>query len=581
MSKRLRFFVLLLVLGIGVAFLYPTVNWYFFVPEDLKEIASGTREQVRQYAQEMARQDAQSLTALASADPSQPLPDEFSYLIDVVRPVFRQANRPIPRTWTVGDVVGGFRNQAELTRAAEAHHRDLILGLKDQKRRIIQLGLDLSGGMRVVLEADVNSLAARIGRTPNEAEVSDAIDLALEILNNRIDQFGVTEPSIRKEEGTNRILVEIPGDADPERVNAFLMGRGSLNLQLVDPQAFQQMQGFLADYRARNNVDWFPGSSEQPDFIPAGTAIRPVVQRDSFGIDQIVSYIVTRENPESIVDGSFIQEAIVGRDNITARPTVNFVLNSEGGELMRVMSRDNVGTPLAITMDGRVRAYATISEELGSNVMIRGFTLEESNNIARVLRTAALPVDLEIISLQTVGASLGEDAIAAGVQAIILGLVLVVVFILGYYLAGGLVASIGLLVNFFMIIATLSAFNLTLTLTSIAGLILTVGMAVDANVIIFERIKEEYRLGKSAAASIQAGYKKAFWTIMDANLTTFIAALFLSYLGTGPIQGFAVTLAVGIVFSVFSALFVTRLIYDFSTDVLKRNSLSIAWRLKQ
>jgi len=454
------------------------------------------------------------------------------------------------------------------------------LALKDQKGRIIQLGLDLSGGIRVLLEADVESLAARIGSTPTEAELSEAIDLALEILNNRIDQFGVTEPSIRKEEGTNRILVEIPGDADPERVNAFLMGRGSLNLQLVDSVAFEQLQTFLADYRSRNNVDWFPGATEQPDFVPAGSEIRPVVQRDTYGVDQVVSYIVTRENSESIVDGSFIREAVVGSDNVTGRPTVNFVLDAEGGELMRIMSRDNVGTPLAIVMDGRVRAYATISEELGSSVMIRGFTLEESNNIARVLRTAALPVDLEIISLQTVGASLGEDAISAGVQAIIVGLIGVIIFIIAYYLGGGLVASTGLVVNFFMIIATLSAFNLTLTLTSIAGLILTVGMAVDANVIIFERIKEEYRLGKSAAASIHAGYKKAFWTIMDANLTTFIAALFLSYLGTGPVQGFAVTLAVGIVFSVFSALFVTRLLYDFGTDVLKRNTLSIAWRLK-
>jgi preprotein translocase subunit SecD len=245
------------------------------------------------------------------------------------------------------------------------------------------------------------------------------------------------------------------------------------------------------------------------------------------------------------------------------------------------MSRDNVGTSLAIVMDGKVRAYAQISEEIpGGQVMMQGFDLEDANDISRVLRTAALPVDLEIISLQQVGASLGEDAIQAGIQAILLGFALVIVFIILYYLGSGLVATVGLMINMFMIIAFLSAFNLTLTLTSIAGLILTVGMAVDANVIIFERIKEEFRLGKSAGASIQAGYQKAFWTIMDANLTTFIAALFLSYLGTGPVQGFAVTLAVGIVFSVFSALFVTRLLFDFGTDVLKSPKLSISWRLK-
>lgn len=581
MSKRLRFFVLLLVLGIGFAFLYPTVNWYFFVPEDMKTIASGSREQIRVYAQEQASQNTAELTELMNADGTQPVPDEYRFIIDLAREKYRDSGRDVPSDWTIASVVTAFRNLNELTRTIEAYHREDILELKAMKRRIIQLGLDLSGGMRVILEPDVESLAERIGEEPTAEQVSDAVDLALEILNNRIDQFGVTEPSIVKEPNTNRIVVEIPGDSDPERVNAFLMGRGSLNLQLVDEAAFDQLQVFLSDYRTQYNMDWFIGAEIQPDFIPAGSQIRPIVQKDDYGIDQIVSYIVTMETPESIVDGGYIEEAVVGSDNITGRPTVNFRLNAEGGELMAALSRDNIDKPLAITMDGKVRAYATINEQLASNIMIRGFTLEESNNIATVLRTAALPVDLEIISLQDVGASLGEDAISAGLRAIAIGFIAVIVFILGYYLAGGLIASLGLVVNFFMIVATLSAFNLTLTLTSIAGLILTVGMAVDANVLIFERIKEELWLGKSAAASVQAGYKKAFWTIMDANLTTFIAAIFLSFLGTGPVQGFAVTLAVGIVFSVFSALFVTRLIYDFSTDVLKRNSLLISWRLKK
>jgi preprotein translocase subunit SecD len=234
---------------------------------------------------------------------------------------------------------------------------------------------------------------------------------------------------------------------------------------------------------------------------------------------------------------------------------------------------------MAIVMDEKVRAYARIQEEIPTGqVRITGFSTEEAANIALVLRTAALPVNLEIINQQVVGATLGEVAIQTGLQSIALGFLLIIVFMALYYKGAGLVADIALLLNLFFIVSILSAFNLTLTLTSIAGIILTVGMAVDANVIIFERIKEEYRLGKGARASVRAGFDKAFWTVMDANITTFIAALFLSQLGSGPIQGFAVTLAVGILSSMFTALIVTRLFFDFTTEVLRRNKLSITWR---
>ena len=198
--------------------------------------------------------------------------------------------------------------------------------------------------------------------------------------------------------------------------------------------------------------------------------------------------------------------------------------------------------------------------------------------MSTVLRTAALPVDLEIVNQQIVGASLGEQAIQLGLYSIGAGMALVLLFMVVVYKGAGCIADIALLLNLFFILAMLSAFNLTLTLTSIAGIILTVGMAVDANVIIFERIKEEYRLGKGAAASVRAGFEKAFWTVTDANVTTFIAAIFLSLIGTGAVQGFAVTLAVGIASSMFTALVVTRLFFDFSTQVLKRSKLSIAWR---
>ncbi len=231
-------------------------------------------------------------------------------------------------------------------------------------------------------------------------------------------------------------------------------------------------------------------------------------------------------------------------------------------------------------MDGKVKAMATINEGIRSNVQISGFDAEEAADLAIVLRTAALPIELIVSSQQAVGATLGEDAVSAGLKAIAVGLALVIILMFAYYHVSGLVANLALLLNMFFMISILSAFNFTLTLTSVAGLILTLGMAVDTNVIIFERIKEERRLGKSDIASIKAGFDKAFWTVMDANITTIIAALVLSQLGSSAVKGFANTLAIGIVSSVFTALFVSHLIFDATVAQREGKKLHISWRKK-
>jgi preprotein translocase subunit SecD len=578
MNKRLRFVLLLLIVAVMGLLLYPTVNWYFMVPDEVKTITSGTREEIRRYAQAEAADD---LRVLLAAGAEAPVPQELSYSVPIARDLYRLLGMDLPDQWTVGAVLSAFGSQDEAARSLEEYHRERILDLKDRKSRIINLGLDLSGGINVVLEADTASLEERLGRAPSDDELSEAIDLALEILNNRIDSFGVTEPVIRRQEGSPRIEIEIPGDNDPERVNAFLMGRGSLKLQIVDDEATGLLVDYQNEFRAQYNIDWDPERDEIPDFVAAGTAVRPYVQKDEYNIDYTVRYIITKEDSSNVVDGQYIQEAATASDPLTGRPTTTFRMDNEGAALFQQLTAANVGTSLAIVMDGKVRAYATISEEIpGGSVRITGFTTEESLNIARVLQTAALPVDLIIVNQQRVGASLGADAVEAGINAILLGLAAVVIFMIAYYKGAGIIANVGLVLNLFMITAILSALGFTMTLTSIAGLILTVGMAVDANVIIFERIKEEYRLGKSAGASVASGYKKAFWTIMDANLTTGIAAVLLSFLGTGPIRGFAVTLSVGIFSSVFTALWITRLFFAISTEGLGRDKLSISWRTR-
>lgn len=576
MTKRLRFLIILAVVVISGWFLYPTINWYFFVPDQQKELAQSSSGQLRDYARSEARDALEGLQDLAAEDEDAAVPEEYSYVTELARDNYELDDREIPDTWTAESVLAAFRSEQAAFDAIEEHHRDRVERLKDLKSQIILLGLDLSGGVNVILEADEESLAERLEEEPSEEQVDEAVSLAMEILSNRIDRFGITEPQIREMEG-NRISVDIPGDDDRERVNSFLMGKGSLNFHIVDDEATERLIELQQE-----NPGWSPEEDGVPEWVPAGSEVVEYVTRDEYGLDQFVRYIVIKENiREDGLDGQHITEAQFARDPVSNQPVVNFVLDSEGADRFSRLTRDNVGSSLAIVMDGRVRAYASIQEEIPTGqVRISGFDESEAEDIATVLRTAALPIDLNIINQQAVGAQLGEQAIQAGLRAIALGFALVIVFMLAYYKGSGALADLILVLNLFFITAILSVFNLTLTLTSIAGIILTVGMAVDANVIIFERIKEEYRLGKSPRAAVEAGFQKAFWTIMDANVTTFIAAIFLSQLGTGPIQGFAVTLAVGIVSSMFTALFVSRLIFDVSTEQFRRSKLSIGWGVR-
>ncbi|POR01979.1 preprotein translocase subunit SecD [Alkalispirochaeta sphaeroplastigenens] len=573
MSKRLRLSIILALVAFGAAAFYPTVRWYFFVPESQKQLAQSSRIEIRDWAQGRAREALEDLRGAAAAGAT--LPGEYSFLIPQARSAFRAMEISLPDEWGAAEVLRAFRDEAEAFEVLEQKYRREILELKDLKDRIILLGLDLSGGISVTLEADQQNLTERLGRQPSQAEMSEAVELAMEIIRNRIDRFGVTEPQIREAEN-NRIVIEIPGDDDRERVNAFLLGRGSLNFHIVHGEATDRL------IRLQNEQPgWSPDIDGVPEFVPAGTVVREYVTRDAYGIDERVRWIVIYEDiVEHGLDGQYITDAQVARDPLTNRPTVNFVLDARGAEEFSLLTRDNVGNSMAIVMDEKVRAYARIQEEIPTGqVRITGFDQEQAANIALVLRTAALPVNLEIVNQQVVGATLGAGAIRVGLQSIALGFALIIVFMVIYYKRAGLIADVALVLNLFFILAVLSAFNLTLTLTSVAGIILTVGMAVDANVIIFERIKEEYRLGKGARSAVRGGFDKAFWTVMDANITTFIAALFLSQLGSGPIQGFAITLAVGIVSSMFTALVVTRLFFDFATDTLRRSKLSIAWRL--
>ena len=399
---------------------------------------------------------------------------------------------------------------------------------------------------------------------------------AIETLTSRIDKFGLSGPVIRQQ-GDDRIYIELPGAADSSRINSIIMGKGILNIRHIDSDATNAFQEFYAANPGR--VFASNGELLNPDVIPADREVLGYYIKDDYGLDEFKSYMVVKK--EIVLDGKYIKSAAVASDNITGKPEVHLTLDSEGAEIFGDFTAANVGQSLAIVSDDKIKSYASIREAIpGGNVSISGFDLEEAQNLQKVLQTAWLSVPLSVESQQVVGASLGEKAINEGIKALIIGLLAVMVFMLLYYKGAGFNAIVAQILNLYMMFSILSAFNLTITLSSIAGMILTIGMAVDANVIIFERIKEEIRAGKGRAAAIAAGFGHAFWAIMDSNITTFIAAVFLSQLGTGSIQGFAVSLAIGVVSSVFTALIVSRLIFDFNTDVIKKQKVSISWRIK-
>ncbi|MFP4551757.1 MAG: protein translocase subunit SecD, partial [Spirochaetales bacterium] len=241
MSKRFRFVIVLALIAISAYFIYPTVRWYFFIPEETKELAAGSRDQIRDYAGNRAENALEELTELANEDGEQALPPEYSFLTNEARDIYRVQDREVPDEWTVTNTLAAFGGADEVYEVLETHYGDEMFAIKDIQNRIITLGLDLSGGMRVVVEADRASLEEALGESPTEAEVDEAIDLAVTILLSRIDQFGVTEPIVRRREGTDQIVIEVPGDADRARVESYLQGRGSLAFHLVDEDATAQL----------------------------------------------------------------------------------------------------------------------------------------------------------------------------------------------------------------------------------------------------------------------------------------------------------------------------------------------------
>lgn len=479
--------------------------------------------------------------------------------------------------------------------------------------RSFRLGLDLQGGVHIVLEVDKTGLP--------ENEAKDVVDRAKQVIDNRVNEFGVTEPIIQRE-GEDRIIVELPGLKDINRALALINQTAQLEFKLLRDEVelvplidrIETLVSLRDTTRADSGSNAVFGGSQQTSFralidpnaqeftvpavnfarveeilarpdvkaiIPPGTEIRAGVDRTlSNGLKARSYYYMnsTVELTGAVLSDAFPQSgsgASLGSIGIAA---VGFKTTDDGARIFAQVTGNNIGKRLAIVLDGRVFSAPTIQGRIpnGSGEITGINSLEEAKDLAIVLRAGALPAPMRIISKEVVGPSLGQDAINSGKLSSLAGLVAVLVFMLLFYRTSGLVANFGLIINMMLLLAVMAAFQATLTLPGIAGIILTMGIAVDANILIFERIKEELRAGnRTVRQAIEIGYNTALRTIVDSNVTTLITAFALYQFGTGPIKGFAVSLGFGILISMFTAIFITRSLFDSVTEYWHIEKLSI------
>jgi SecD/SecF fusion protein len=546
--------------------------------------------------------------------------------------------------------------------------------LQSLRENMLSLGLDLQGGMHVALEIgtpqlvlelagdysdetleevveianeralenntdfidelveefesrDSNALLSRyfrsdagdIDRRSSNEEVAEylknqresAVDRAIEIVRNRVDRYGVTEPSIVKQ-GDNRIIVELPGVADKQRVRDLLRGTARLEFRLAaDPGDLEDAKEQIIEFYNRDDdLDAEDAMSDTVDmdqvdnpllevFNPRGSnqyVFGYAAGEDTARVNELIndpevldlmppdvelmwssSPIQAAEGQELFemigvrsqieLTGEVIEEARVDFDPATNVPQVSMSMDSEGARQWSRITGANIGNPIAIVLDGYVYSYPNVESKISNGrSSITGLEgQDEAEDLVNILLSGALPAPLDIIEERTVGATLGEASINAGFNSVVIGLVIVAIFMVVYYHRGGAIADLALLFNIIFIFGILAAFKATLTLPGIAGIVLTIGMAVDANVLIFDRIREEQRTGKTLRAAIDNGYSNAMSAIVDANVTTFFVGIILYSFGVGPIKGFAVTLMAGIAASLFSAIVITRLVVDYLT----------------
>jgi len=424
-------------------------------------------------------------------------------------------------------------------RSKKEKARDKILN------RIINLGLDLKGGMYLVLEIDDTKLQQGVN-------MEDAVDRAIEIIRNRVDQFGVSEPLITRQ-GEKWISVQLPGVEDPEYAKQLIGKTALLEFRLLAPP--EKISEISEKIRNKNlTVEDAKKDKEILSLVPTGYVLMS-------GREE--SLYIVKSTPE--ITGAYLTAAKMQLGGEFGMPYVSLTFNREGAKIFSKVTAANIDKHLAIVLDDVVQSAPVIRTKIpdGKAIIEGNFSEKEAKFLATILRAGALPAPVKPIEERTVGPTLGSDSIRKGGLASIIGFLLVILFMVIYYKKSGVISVVALILNLIILLAFLVLFKWTLTLPGLAGTVLSLAMAIDANVLILERIREELKLGKTSRVATDFGYSRAMLTIIDSNLTTFIAGIFLFQFGTGPIKGFAVTLNIGILISMFTAIFVTKTIYEY------------------
>jgi preprotein translocase subunit SecD len=432
---------------------------------------------------------------------------------------------------------------------ATAYNKLLVEVRRDKYLDKAREYIEANFGDLSVIEDSKTTLTATLSPDEVNRLKESSVLQAIETIRSRVDEFGVSEPTILRQ-GADRILIQLPGIEDPERAIKLVKRTAVLKFMIVDAGA-------------------------TPDNPPAGDIVL-------YSMDYDAATRQTTRTPYVLEDrvlltGDTITDARVRYDSQYGTPYVSLNFDSKGARVFEQVTGEHVKEQMAIVLDDSVYSAPVIQERIaGGQASITGsFTPEEASDLAIVLRAGSLPAPVKVLQKWTVSPTLGADSIRKGLSSILFGFVLVIVFMVIYFRFSGLVANVALIMNLLIIMAALALFQAVLTLPGIAGIVLTIGMAVDANVLIFERIREELRTGKTVRAAIDAGYGKALLTIIDANVTTLIAALVLFQFGTGQVKGFAVTLSIGVITSMFTAIFVTRTIFEAYMENRKVEELSI------
>ena len=602
MKKRTRYFIFFITILAGVYFLMPTYKWYFkFKESDRNEarlegdfLKEGVTDKVNLALKEMPFNESNYMDELQALN--KVLKEELK--------TYNKANKADPiaikKSFSYEEIKKIILDLKGKDKFVDSFLRtnleDYYIKYFNDKKRIkdsiIKLGLDLQGGAYAVVTVNFDDpkVKAKLEQMIDqdkkdgkslkkdleelEKKYKDSIiENAVLKIGNRINKYGLSETSIQRLRGQDKIIINLPGVKEITELRQIIETVGVLEFKLVSEQGTSELIKIKQDADSKGDKIFDTNGkllSEYKAILTERTG-NPDLQalfvsnKDKWGNELQEREMLVVENEPLLGGNPKIVSATIEPDQF-GKPAISFVLGDKEAKKWAEVTGANINKQVAIVLDDVILSAPVVRSQIpnGRSVIEYGSNPQETeiNTLALILRSGSLNVPLEISEEHTVGASLGRDTIEKGLIAVFFGLIAVLVFMFIWYNVGGLIADLAMILNLLFLLSGLALFHGTLTLPGIAGIILTIGMAVDANVIIYERIKEEFRSGKTFKTAVNLGYDKAFWTIMDANITTFVAGIGLSLFGTGPIKGFAVTLCLGIVFSLFTALFVSRLIID-------------------